>query len=193
MDTTIQSDETIPHAWVGEPDSGIRLPWTFALPLDLVDDDEDEADKLWCCSKLRNLRRILGRVMCWDYRPQSRAFFQWANQTWSGMMVFHWAIHTVLHLEEQDDMLPQLTGRMNETMMPFFLILMILMTRFHDEATDLARFHGLKNCQSGLLTQGALPLFTVCILPYIGTRVVISYCQFSRCQCPRRCFFPPEA
>jgi hypothetical protein len=42
------------------------------------------------------------------------------------------------------------------------------------------------------LTQGALPLFTVCILPYIGTRVVISYCQVSRCQCPRRCFFPPE-
>jgi hypothetical protein len=43
VDTLNQLDGTIPHAWVGEPDSGIRLPWTFALQ-DLVDDDEDEEE-----------------------------------------------------------------------------------------------------------------------------------------------------
>ncbi|PKX96161.1 uncharacterized protein P174DRAFT_154392 [Aspergillus novofumigatus IBT 16806] len=69
---------------------------------------------------------------------------------------------------------------------------MILMTRFHDEAIDLAHFHVLKNCQSGLFDARSIAPFHRLYLTVHRYRVVISYCQFRRCQCPRRCFFPPE-
>lgn len=113
------------------------------------------------------------------------------------MMGFHWAIHTTPPCRRADwhaVSAYRSDERDNDAdAMHFFFAPLILITRFQVEAIDLAHYV-LKNCQSGLLTQGALAPFSpsVSYRTEVGTCVVISHCQVCCYQCSARrlCFFP---